>query len=47
MTGAAKGANEINFYKNLSIMGGFFLLYVLGAGKYSVDAHLLDRTGRR
>jgi putative oxidoreductase len=26
------------FYKNLSIMGGFLLLYVTGAGKYSVDA---------
>jgi putative oxidoreductase len=26
------------FYKNLSIMGGFLLLYVTGAGKYSIDA---------
>jgi putative oxidoreductase len=26
------------FYKNLSIMGGLLLLYVTGAGKYSVDA---------
>jgi putative oxidoreductase len=25
------------FYKNLCIMGGFLLLYVTGAGKYSVD----------
>ena len=25
------------FYKNLSIMGGFLLLYVAGAGKYSID----------
>ena len=25
------------FYKNLSIMGGFLLLYVTGAGKYSLD----------
>jgi putative oxidoreductase len=25
------------FYKNLSIMGGFLLLYVSGAGKYSID----------
>lgn len=40
MTGAARYANEINFYKNISIMGGFFLLYVTGAGKYSVDAKL-------
>jgi putative oxidoreductase len=26
-----------SFYKNLSIMGGFLLLYVTGAGKYSID----------
>lgn len=38
MTGAAQHANEINFYKNVSIMGGFLLLYVTGAGHYSIDA---------
>ncbi|NLS06960.1 DoxX family protein [Rhizobium sp. P32RR-XVIII] len=32
--------NKINFYKNISLMGGFFLLYVTGAGKYSIDAML-------
>jgi putative oxidoreductase len=26
------------FYKDLCIMGGFLLLYVTGAGKYSIDA---------
>jgi putative oxidoreductase len=26
------------FYKNLSIMGGFLLLFVTGAGKLSIDA---------
>jgi putative oxidoreductase len=26
------------FYKDLSIMGGFLLLYVTGAGRYSIDA---------
>jgi putative oxidoreductase len=25
------------FYKDLSIIGGFLLLYITGAGKYSVD----------
>ncbi len=25
------------FYKNLSIMGGFLLIYAFGAGKYSID----------
>ncbi|WP_284947138.1 DoxX family protein [Acidisoma cladoniae] len=38
MTGAAQYEAEINFYKNVSIMGGFFLLYVTGAGRYSIDA---------
>jgi putative oxidoreductase len=37
-----KGPNKVesmeSFYKNLSIMGGFLLLYVTGAGKYSIDA---------
>jgi putative oxidoreductase len=36
-----KGVNKIDsmesFYKNLGIMGGFLLLYITGAGKYSVD----------
>jgi putative oxidoreductase len=27
-----------SFYKNLSIMGGFLLLFVIGPGKYSIDA---------
>jgi putative oxidoreductase len=26
------------FYKDLSIMGGFLMLYVVGPGKYSIDA---------
>ena len=38
MTGADRIGAMINFYKNLSIMGGFLLLYVQGAGKYSIDA---------
>jgi len=40
MTGAEHFMNRINFYKNVSLMGGFFLLYVTGAGKYSIDARL-------
>jgi len=40
MEGADRYANSINFYKNLSIVGGFLLLYVTGAGKYSIDARL-------
>jgi putative oxidoreductase len=40
MEGADRSANMINFYKNVSIIGGFFLLYITGAGRYSVDAKL-------
>jgi putative oxidoreductase len=36
-----KGADRVDsmdsFYKNISIMGGFLLLFVTGAGKYSID----------
>jgi putative oxidoreductase len=38
MKGADQVDNMDGFYKNLSIMGGFLLLYITGAGKYSVDA---------
>jgi putative oxidoreductase len=37
MTGADRVDSMDGFYKNLSIMGGFLLLYVTGAGKYSID----------
>jgi putative oxidoreductase len=36
-TGADQLASMEAFYKNLSIMGGFLLLYITGAGKYSID----------
>jgi putative oxidoreductase len=39
-----KGADYVDsldgFYKDLSIMGGFLLLFITGAGKYSIDALL-------
>lgn len=37
MTGADHYANEINFYKNLAIIGGLFAVYVAGPGRLSVD----------
>jgi putative oxidoreductase len=40
MTGADKIDSMESFYKNLSIVGGFLLLYMTGAGKYSIDAIL-------
>jgi len=37
-----KGADQLAameaFYKNLSIIGGFLLLFIAGPGKYSIDA---------
>ena len=37
ITGADRVASMDGFYKNLSIMGGFLLLYINGAGRYSID----------
>ena len=37
MAGAERMANMINFYKNIAICGGLLLLWVTGAGKYSLD----------
>ena len=37
ITGADQVASMDGFYKNLSIMGGFLLLSITGAGKYSID----------
>lgn len=36
-TQADELANMEAFYKNLSIIGGFLLLYITGAGIYSID----------
>jgi putative oxidoreductase len=38
MTGTDRVDSMDGFFKNLSIMGGFLLLYLTGAGKYSIDA---------
>jgi len=40
MAGAEQYDNMINFYKNISISGGFLLLYVTGGGRFSLDARL-------
>ena len=37
ITGADRVDSMDGFYKNVSIMGGFLLLYITGAGKYSID----------
>jgi len=36
MTGMARYENEINFFKNVSIAGGFLLLSITGPGRYSL-----------
>ena len=38
MTGAARADNVEHFFKNISIVGGFLLLYVAGPGAYALDA---------
>lgn len=43
MTGAEMMGNQINFFKNISIIGGLLLLAVTGAGRYSLDHKLLNR----
>ena len=37
VTGSDRVDSMDAFYKNLSIIGGFLLLYITGAGKYSID----------
>jgi putative oxidoreductase len=37
ITGADRVDSMDGFYKNVSIIGGFLLLYITGAGKYSID----------
>jgi putative oxidoreductase len=40
---AQQGAQYNNFLKNLAIMGGALYAFVLGAGRYAVDAMLAKR----
>ncbi len=37
MSGPGRAEAEINFFKNISIISGLFLLYLTGAGRYSID----------
>jgi putative oxidoreductase len=40
---AAQMAQYFNFIKNLAITGGLILLFVTGAGRFSVDGWLRNR----
>ena len=41
---AARRAQESQFFKNLSIIGGFVLLFATGSGRFGLDALLRRRT---
>jgi putative oxidoreductase len=43
MTGMEMMGNEINFFKNISIIGGLLLLAVTGAGRYSLDYKIFNK----
>src|SRR3974390_1637397 len=38
MEGASRTANQVNFYKNLAIVGGLLLIFAHGPGRYSLYA---------
>ena len=40
LTGADQVESMDGFFKDLSIMGGFLLLFITGAGNYAIDALL-------
>jgi putative oxidoreductase len=42
-TGNAARGNDVHFYKNLALIGGFFALFVAGAGRYALDSVLRRR----
>ena len=40
---ARRGANDAHFWKNMSMIGGLLLLFVVGPGRLSVDRFLAKR----
>jgi putative oxidoreductase len=40
-----RAAQHSHFFKNLSMMGGLLVLFVVGTGRYAVDSLLRRRTG--
>jgi putative oxidoreductase len=43
MDAAARRAQDSSFHKNMAMLGGFFFLFVCGAGRLSVDGWLHGR----
>jgi putative oxidoreductase len=39
----ARRVQDANFYKNMAMLGGFFFLFVCGAGRFSIDGWLRKR----
>jgi len=37
LEGAARGANQAHFYKNLGLIAAYLMLIVAGPGRYSID----------
>jgi len=44
MEGPARMTNQIMFWKNVSILGGFLLLFAFGPGRLSIDHNRLRST---
>jgi len=42
MEGAARGANQSHFYKNIAIIAAYLMIIVAGPGRYSIDARRGD-----
>jgi len=40
LEGPSRAANQVQFYKNLAIIGALLFLIVLGPGRYSLDTRL-------
>ena len=40
MEGPSRIGNQVNFYKNLVIIGALLMLYIYGPGRYSVDGRM-------
>ena len=40
---AARRAQDSSFYKNMAMLGGFFFLFICGAGRLSLDGWLRKR----
>jgi putative oxidoreductase len=41
--GAQRRAQEGNFWKNMSMIGGFLIFFVAGPGRFSIDRWLAKR----